>query len=229
MRKHYSILTISFFSSLLFTLLVFTGCKKEPVTNPVNTNNTAPANPVGEYFLKGVLGNEVIILQNNPSYFTNVSVENLSDHDGDNSLNGGEDNDHDLDDKSLLITGCKWNLNNVANSTVTGSISVQKEVFRIYVTPFMNNSYFGMWQPGTYNFAYNGTSKNGAYITVVDSKGTLWTSKGDQTGSTFSVTSRGSAAQSSVKVSGTLNCKMYDANGNMKPFTQVNFTANAGL
>ena len=207
--------------ALVFGGMLLSNCKKDVPQNPVQQNTTAT------HFMKGMLGGEVIMIQTNPSYYTNVS--NQPDADGDNDNNEENHNADADEDLSTLITGCEWfNTAEIGNTTL-GSVEMRKEVFRIYVTPFMNNPYYGMLNPGTYNFAYQHNSSSGAYITVRDKAGVLWTSKGDQTGSTFQITTRGTNKQTFATIAGTVNCKMYDSYGNMKLFTGGSFVANSGL
>lgn len=226
--KHY--LSLTSFTALIFAAIMLSSCNKEVTQNPVQQNTPAT------HYLKGLLGDEEIMVQTNASYFTDVSNQNDGDEDdditGDHNNDGHPDNGDDPDaneDHSTLITGCEWHITDQMKMTTTGSVELRKEVFRIYVTPFMNNQYYGMLAPGTYNFAYQNNSSSGAYITLRDKSGVLWTSKGDQTGSSFQITSRGASKQTFTTITGTVHCKMYDSNGNMKLFTGGSFTANSGL
>jgi hypothetical protein len=212
--------------------VTFSSCKKEVSQNPEQSNTPAA------YFLKGFLGPEEITIQNSSSYFTDASRQNSGnphggDHNGDGHVDNGQ---HDSlsttldDDNQLYITGCSWqNTNEQGIITTTGTVELRKEVFRIYITPSADNPHFDMLKPGIYNFASDDNASEGAFITVRDKDGVLWTSAGDQGGSTFEIQSREGNNQTFARVTGSVSCKMYDSSGNMKPLTSATFIANFGL
>lgn len=223
MKTHQRIIAISFFTASVFLINFLGGCKKENTVPPIRQATLATNN------IHGLLDGEEITVQNNASYFTDASNT-------DSSLTGilhhtdQHDEDEDLDDKSMLVTGCQWHTTDHAgNNVTTGTIQVHKEVFRIYVTPFLSSTtYYGMVQPGIYTFAYHNNNKNGAFLSMMDKSGVLWTSKGDQTGSSFQITTRGANQQTYTTIEGTATCKMYNAQGSVKTFTGT-FSAITGL
>ena len=201
---------------LVFSFTLFTGCTKARTqTTTVNTALTSS-------YIKGFLDGEEITMQTNASYFTNVSNQNGEGYD---EHNEGEDND-----KSTVVTGATFSDTTAMGIRPShGTIELRKEVFRIYVTPFMNSVYYGMVVQGIYNFAYTNGSHKGAYISIRDKNNVLWTSKGDQNNSSFMITERGTNKQMFSTVSGTFTCNLYNSQGSMKPFTNGTFTANFGL
>lgn len=229
MKISYRLFTFSFFATLILLITLLSECKKETTQVPVQQNT------LETYHIKGSLGGEEITIQGNASYFTDSTNPNLagvtnthtSDGDEDNHSVYG-DNDNDEDDKAMLVTGCNWNITDLAGVPVsTGNVSLRKEVFRIYVTPFLSSRYYGLLSVGTYSFA-NSNHKNGAIITMRDKSGVVWTSTGDQTGSSFQILTRGESQQISTAITGSINCKMYNAQGASKVFTGT-FSALVGL
>jgi len=231
MKPSYRILFLQLFAILFLAVNLFTGCKKEIPQTPVQQIALA------EHQITGFLGTEEIIIQTNASYFTDATGNNdtstIGNHNGDEHHDNGHhdsaDDDDDDDDKSNLVTGCEWHTtDNTGHNTTTGSVSVHKEVFRIYVTPFIGSPYYDMLVSGTYNFLTTTNSKNGAYLTIRDNSGVLWTSMGEQTGSSFLILTRGANEQTFTKITGAVTCKMYDGHSNMKIFTGT-FAAVSGL
>ena len=229
MKIRYRLLPLSFFATLILLITFLSECKKENAQIPVQQNT------LETYHIKGNLGGEEITIQGNASYFTDSTNPNLagitntitSDGDEDNHAIYG-DNDEDEDDKAMLVTGCNWNTTDLAGVPVsTGNVSLRKEVFRIYVTPFLSSRYYGLLSVGAFSFA-NSSHKNGAIITIRDKAGVVWTSTGDQTGSTFQIITRGENQYPSTAISGSVNCKMYNAQGASKVFTGT-FSALVGL
>lgn len=217
------------FSLLLLCSLNFSSCKKE------DQQQTPAQIPTPTYFLKGFLGDVEIITPGVPSYFTDAMNQNNENGNQDSSTIGDHNADGHHDNgnvnggqRSLSITGCKWNISDSQGIlTTTGSVELRKEVFRIYVTPFTSSEYYTLVEPGLYNFA-NDDSPDGAYVTMRDADGVLWTSDGEQSGSSFVITTRQNL-DSLATITGTFSCKMYNSNGTMKPFTSGTFTANVGL
>lgn len=224
MKLSHRLIAIPFFTVSLFLIIFLGGCKKEDTATPAQQTTLATNN------IHGLLDDEEIIVQNNASYFTDDTTNNTGSIHYTDQHSSGNTEDEDGDDKSLLVTGCEWhNVDNTGNHITTGTIQVRKEVFRIYVTPFLNSTvYYGMVQAGSYNYAYTNNNKNGAYLSITDKAGMLWTSKGDQTGSTFQITSRGANQQTFTTIAGTATCKMYNTQGNVKTFTGT-FSAITGL
>jgi len=205
-----------FFFFLLLFIISFSGCgKKEIVSAPATNTITSP------YYIIGKLGDEEILVQNTPSYYTNITNQNPEEN----------DDDDDDDDKSTLVTGCSWpGTNGSGNISSNATVEFRKEVFRIYVTPFTTTvNYYDMVATGIYPFAHGNHGSNGVYFAVTDKNGVLWTTKGNQHESSFEILSRGSNGQNSTNITGTIHCNLYDGNGNVKKFTSGTFSAIVGL
>ncbi len=201
---------------LAFVLLTVNSCKKETPAPFVEHHEHRDL--LGVKSLTGVLGDEPVTLVLNEPY-SDVVIEPAG-----NNPNGNV--------KLRLKTGSRWtDIDAQGIAVTTGSIEIKKEVFRIYVTPFMasDNGLYNMLLHGNRNFAASPNAANGVQLAVRDSNGVLWTTNGNQAGSSFDISSRGANMQTYATVSGTVNCKMYDGNGNVKQFTQGSFTADFGL
>ncbi|HWB63064.1 MAG TPA: hypothetical protein VG603_06100 [Chitinophagales bacterium] len=206
----------------LFTAIVFMdGCRKD-ADDSQNNSNTLTGN--SKYFITGLLGGQPVSIEGTPTYYSNSTNVEDSTH-----LNPWEHHDHDADDSSGFVTGSKWISSDMA--TTNGSMELRRLSVRVYVAPItgLSNQFYGMIATGPVNFAYNPDPNNGVYLAVRDKNNVVWTTKGDQTGSTFQITSRGDNRGTYATFSGLVTCKMYDGQGNMKPFTSVAFSAIAGL
>ncbi|MFN8285235.1 MAG: hypothetical protein U0V74_00705 [Chitinophagales bacterium] len=229
-----------FFTPIIVAFLIMgllTSCKKE-VNNVTTTNN-----PNSSYFLKGNLGGESIELTAPNSFYTDETVvdnedsEHCGEHHGPSHPEGdndgdelGGDGDNDEDDMAVITSGSSWNTTGANNKMLTqGTIEVRGLVVRIWVNPAKAQSYFNLFTPGIHSFAYENGAKAGAYVTVRDSNGVLWTSKGAQEGSTFEVLTRSELKGNYTTVTGVVNCKLYDNKGNVKQFTNGAFSANVGI
>lgn len=205
---------------VLFALLTFSGCKKE--TAPVNTSaSTTAATP--EYFLEGSFDGAPVTLQGTPEAFT-TSLDYVGHE--------VENHDHGDDDENVaLVTGTRWTTTDNNNAVKThGSIEVRKVVIRVFIAPMPTNQlHFDMLTPRTFAFFDGVTNTDGGYITYRDDSGVLWTSTGDQTGSTITIDSRGEMVGTSTKFAGTFTAKMYDGNGHSKLLSNVSFSGLAGL
>lgn len=205
----------------LFALLAMSSCKKE--TTPTTSTNTHSTQP--EYFLQGNFDGIPVMLQGTPEAFT-TSLDYVGNSDDQDADHQGDDDD----DNTTLVTGTRWTStdNNNAVST-TGSIEVRKVVIRVFIAPYpTSQEHFDMLVPRTFSFV-DGDNQDGGYVTFRDNLGVLWTSNGDQTGSTITITSRGDYVGASTKFAGTFTAKMYDGNGNSKLLSNVSFSGLAGL
>lgn len=204
-------LTISFFA--LFTTI---GCKKEITPTTTSNNNTAQP----EFFLRGSFDGAPVMLEGTPEAYT-ASLD-FTDED--------EDHDGDDDENTTLVTGTRWTTTDGGSARTTGSIEVRKVVIRVFIAPISTSQeHYNMLTPRTFAFFDVVDNGDGAYITFLDSNGVLWTSNGDQTGSTITINSRGEFAGTSTKFAGTFTAKMYDGNGNSKLLSNVAFSGLAGL
>lgn len=212
--------------AVLFVFLVFSGCKKEtiPASTAASTTAVSP-----EYFLQGSFDGARVNLQGTPEAFT-TSLDYVGYHeDHDAEHHDGDDDDDDVN--TTLVTGTRWITTDGANAVRThGSIEVRKVVIRVFIAPMPTNQlHFDMLTPRTFAFFDGVTNTDGGYITYRDDTGVLWTSNGDQTGSTITIASRGEMVGSSTNFAGTFTAKMYDGNGHSKLLSNVNFSGLAGL
>jgi len=219
-----------FISLILFCCCVyFTGCNKEkPLPQQAQQQSQHKLSRLSALLslLTGTLDAEPITLQTAADPYTKQVDE---DEQGQNDDNNDNDNGNaNSGAKSMMVSGSSWQGGNLA-ATPAGSIEIRTEVFRIYVTPFKVHGYYNSLSPGTYSFATPADTANGAYMAITDQSGTKWTTMGDQTGSTFTISSRGQAQQNNAQITGTVNCKMYDANGNVKSFTSGSFSTKMGI
>ncbi len=216
------------FTIVLFTILAMSSCKKE--TTPTNSITTTVAEPT--YFLKGNFDGAQVVLQGTPEAFTTSLdyVEHETEHHG-HDADGDDDDDDDDNENTTLVTGTRWTTTDGANAVRThGSIEVRKVVIRVFIAPMSTNQlHFDMLTPRTFAFFDGVTNTDGGYITYRDDNGVLWTSSGDQTNSTITISSRGELAGTSTKFAGTFTAKMYDGNGNSKLLSNVSFSGLAGL
>ncbi|MDB5282061.1 MAG: hypothetical protein JWO06_1136 [Bacteroidota bacterium] len=207
-------------------LVIFiSACKKESVApaavSNTNTTSTPAAPPV---FLSATLGGDLVNVQGTAKYFSDTTA--TEDEDEDNGCgHGNEDHDSNI---SIRETGGKWVTTDVTGQqiTTTAIIEVKKLAVRVYVAPIKQTNY-NMLSPGS--FGYSTTTNSGAYVAILDNKGVVWTTNGDQTGSTFQITERGDSTGAYTTFKGVFTAKMYDKHGNVKQITNGAFTSLAGL
>jgi|ERR1043165_6634324 hypothetical protein len=216
-------------------VVLFYGCKKETITPAVTQHPTSQHDLVQTKTLTGYLDNEPIELASNEPYVV-VSYDSPNGNAYANGSANGNSNGTTNNGLALgrvrLTTGTRFNGGEVRGiAQVSGTVEIRKEIFRIYVTPFMVNSrLYHALNNGNPNFAMLPSGMDSElYLSVRDASGTLWTTNGDQTGSTFEITGVGNNLQTFTTVTGNVNCKMYDGNGNVKQFTQGSFIADFGL
>lgn len=240
--------------AILCFILLVGGCKKEnPVLNNIDnsklnasrsaTNSGSPQNQnsamifqnaslSSSYYVGGTFGGHALLLAGNPSPFSDsIPPHATGMHSAHNTPNHFHYDTDDDDSTTYFITGANWNGNTSEGLAVSsGTIELGLAV-RVYIAPITGHATkYLMLQPGTQSF-YNTENEvhSGVLVTFTDAHGVLWTSNGDQTGSTFTITSRGADAGSSTTFSGTFSAKMYDPTGNMKLVTNGTFNAVAGL
>ena len=226
MKNTYTKLTLIVLVAVGFNL---SGCKKEAQVAPNNTNTAESDLTVlnSTSFLAGKLDGEEIRISGASSSYANMLT---IDSDG-----GTHDYDHDADDNSNtgFITGIKWVSNNPEGIVATqGSIELRKLSVRVYVAPIVSDLptyFYNIVTPSEYPFASSSNPNNGAFISLVDKNNVLWTSKGDQDGSTFQIISRGTNRGTATVISGIISSKMYDGHGHVKTFTSGAFNVVVGL
>jgi hypothetical protein len=217
--KNNNVFQISGLGLAIVCILLFSGCKKE--TGNSNAGKNATSNSA--YYLTGLLGGQALTISGTPTYTATKTVVDSSSGSG----SGGGTLPY-----IQYTTGCNWIVNGGSGSgsiITTGSILLNKLQVRVYVAPTTGTSpYYPLLQSTSFNFTTSANSTS-AYVAVRDNNGVLWTSNGDQTGSSFQVISYGNDQSSYTTFTGIVNCKMYDGNGNMKPLTSAAFNALAGL
>ncbi len=223
MRK-FNLINSLFVLAVLWSAIVISGCKKEPVVTPVKTVSAIAVEPADSAnFIKGYLGDEPIKFEGNAlSYNSYV--------DPDSAHQGGTGHDYD----SYYMSGSKWvtlSGTGLTSYATNASVEIRSLAVRVFVTPIAATSitYYNLLGQATYAFADGDNSNAGAYVSIHDKNGVLWTSTGDQDGSTLTITSRGANMNTYTVVSGTISCKMYDHTGNVKQLTGAKFTAALGI
>ena len=213
--------------NLLFALLLLgvvfaiNSCKKEPIVKNISTVTLADQDSAT--YLKGYLGDEPVKFEG-----TAISYSAYVDPDSANHQGGN----HDYD--SYYLSGSKWvtfSGSGLTASATNASVEIRSLSVRVFVTPIAATStnYFNLLSPAAYPFADGDNSNTGAFVTLRDKNGVLWTSQGDQDGSTLVVATRGANMGTYTVLSGTISCNMYDQVGNMKKLTGAKFTAALGI
>jgi hypothetical protein len=212
---------------VLWSALAISGCKKEAIVKPVATLSATAEQVDSANYLRGYLGDEPVKFEGSiVSYNAYVDPDSAMHHNG----NGNSDYD------SYYLSGSKWvtiSGGGLPASSASGnaSVEIRSLAVRVFVTPISATStnYYNLLGLATYPFADGDDTNAGAYVSLHDSNGVLWTSLGEQNGSTLTITSRGANMNTYTVVSGTISCKMYDSVGNMKLLTGAKFTAALGI
>lgn len=198
---------------LLVLLSLVWSCNKDNSVSPKN-NSASSA-----YYIKGLLGGEEIVISGTETAFKTLN-DTLHHEDDEDEAHEEEEN------RTLISTGCTWTASALVGGGInTGSLELKKLVVRIYISPITSQQIYNMLEPNSYGFSFDKNAHSGAYITMRDKQGVLWTSKGDQTGSVFVIKSRGEQQGDYATFAGTFSCKMYDEYGHMKLLTNGNFSA----
>jgi len=215
------------FALLLAGVLIINGCKKEttvkniaPVT--VNSESVDSAN-----YLKGYFDGAPIAFEGNATAY-HAFVDPDSANGGGGGGNPGQSHDND----AFYQSGSKWmNLNNAGIMSVNASLELRSLAVRVFVSPIanVNTTYFNLLSPTAYPVSSGQVGSAGAFITLHDKNGVMWTTHGDQDESTFVILTRGANLNSFTVITGTVSCKLYDGEGNMKKLTAAQFTAEVGI
>ena len=217
--KKIEIIKTSLAGSLLLAVFVISGCKKETPIKPVATvtvENVDSAN-----YFKGYFDGEPVKYEGNAYAFHSFI-------DPDSVNQSQSEHDHD----AYYQSGSKWvTLSGTGLQITNASVELRSLAVRVFVSPIVSVSttYYNLLGPATYPVANDDQSSSGAYVTIRDKNGVLWTSHGDQDGSTLLILSRGANMATYTVVTGTISCKMYDGEGNMKHLTGAAFTAALGI
>ena len=235
--KTTSVLKTCFAITFFSTVLIFSACKKEAVVTPANTANNnlttrttitndvpvKPSSSANRFY--AYLGGEEVRYEGTVIPF-NAFVDPDSahlDHDS---------NDHD--DDAYYQSGSKWVTINTSNSNLSitnASIEVRSLAVRVFVSPIVavSGTYYNQLGPATYGIASSTNPSKGAVITLRDKNGELWSSLGNQDGSSMVISSRGENMVTYTVVTGTINCKMYNSHGSMKMLTNATFATSLGI
>lgn len=218
-----STITKVLFIGLLLPVLFFTGgCNKEAAVKKiaqvtVNSNDVDSSNYFKGYF------------DGQPVKFEGKALAYNAFVDPDSAGNGGGNYDHD----AYYQSGSKWvTLNNAGIQVINASVELRSLAVRVFVSPSVPvaDVFYNLLNPAYYPVSDNSNNLNdGAFVSIRDAGGVLWTTKGDQDGSVLTITGRGANMNTYTEVSGTITAKMYDAEGNMKKLTNASFTAALGI
>jgi len=205
---------------VLWSVFAISGCKKEPIVKQISTVTVFDQDSA--IFLKGYLGDELVKFEGNGiSYNAYVNPDSNSQQHG-----------HGQDYAAYYMSGSKWvTLSGSGISATNASVEIRSLAVRVFVTPIAatSSTYYNLLGPATYQFADGDNTSAGAYVSMRDKNGLLWTSLGDQDGSTLTVTTMGANMVTYTIVAGTISCNMYDPSGHMKQLTGAKFTAALGL
>ena len=227
--KNLNVIKTLFAFSLLSSVLIIGSCKKEevrPGTDTVGpvTISATPQVDSANYF-KGYLGTEPVKFEGNAiAYNAYVDPDSVQNHGGNGQQ--GQDND------AYFMNGSKWvAISGAGLQTTNASIELRSLAVRVFVSPLQSESsiFYNLIKPTAYPFSTSNDPSKGAYISLYDKNGVLWTSAGDQDGSTLTVSTIGPNMSSYAVVTGLISCKMYDPHGNMKQLTGATFTASMGI
>jgi hypothetical protein len=231
--KKLNLIKAVFAVSLLSAVFIMDGCKKEATVKPAITGTATRATATytgavdSSNFLKGYLGNEAVKFEGHLiSYNSYVDPDSITGRPNGNGNGQGEDDD------AYYMSGSRWvSISQTGLQAVKASVELRSLAVRVFVSPaYMNSSmYYGLIERSTYQFSTDQNPGKGAYVSLYDKNGVLWTSAGDQDGSTLTVTSVGDNMNTYTVVSGIISCKMYDPQGNMKQLTGATFTASLGI
>ncbi len=216
--KKSELFKLSFAGSFMLAVFIIGGCKKETVVKPIATVTAASETN----FLKGIFDGEPVKYEGNAKSY-NAFI------DPDSSTNQNPD-EHDHD--AYYQSGTKWmTLSGTGLQITNASVELRSLAVRVFVSPItsVSDNYYSLLGPASYPVADVVHSSKGAVVTMRDKNGVLWTSHGDQTGSTMLILSRGANMGNFTVVTGTISCKMYDAEGTMKELTSATFTAALGI
>jgi len=217
--------TSKLFSVASFIAVVFLigGCKKEAAVKNIAPVTISSESVDSANYLKGYFDGEPVSFEGNASAY-NAYV------DPDSSQGGGGNQNHDND--AFYQSGSKWmKLTSAGVQSINASLELRSLSVRVFVSPLapVSTNYYNLLNPATYPVSSDGNASQGAYITLHDKNGVLWTSHGDQDGSTMVILTRGANMNTYTVVSGTVSCKLYDGEGNMKKLTAASFTAALGI
>jgi hypothetical protein len=212
--------------ALLSFVFVIDGCKKDtvkPTTIAPVTVGTGVA-PDSANYLRGYLGTDIIKFEGNAiAYNGYIDPDSAQNHGG--SANG-QDND------AYYMNGSKWvAISSLGLQSTNATVELRSLAVRVFVSPIQaqSSTYYGLLQDVSYEFSTNTSPGKGAYVSLYDKYGVLWTSSGNQDGSSLLVNYVGPSMGTYAVVSGLISCKMYDPNGNMKQLTGATFTAALGI
>ena len=209
---------------LTVATFVINGCKKETAVK-----NIAPVTLTGNQvdsavYLKGYFDGKPISFEGNASAYHAFVDPDSAQWGG--SGNQSQDND------AFYQSGSQWMKLTTANvQAINASVELRSLAVRVFVSPLapVSDDFYNLLNPANYQVADNHNASDGAYITLHDQNGVLWTSHGDQEGSTLIILTRGANMNTYTVVTGTISCNLYDGEGNMKKLTAASFTAALGI
>lgn len=210
------------FTGVLMVAVFISGCKKESAA----VKQVAPVTITGTQvdstnYFKGTFDGEPVKFEGNAQAYSA-----FEDPDSAHGGNGGGEHDQD----AYYMSGSKWVQFASGLVATNASIELRSLSVRVFVSPIVTTSvnFYNLLGPNIYPVADN-DGIQGAYITLHDKNGVLWTSKGDQDGSSLIILTRGANMSTYTVLSGIVNAKLYDSSHNMKKLTAASFTAAVGI
>ena len=213
---------------MLSSVLIIGSCTKEAIkpgndtVGPVSIS-AAPQVDSANYF-KGYLGTDLVKFEGNAIAYNGYVDPDSVEHENGNGQ--GPDND------SYFMNGSKWvAISNTGLQTNNAVVELRSLAVRVFVSPIqpVSSTYYNLLKTSSYPFSTQNEPGKGAFVSLYDKNGVLWTSAGDQDGSTLTITTVGANMTTYAIVTGLISCKMYDPQGNMKQLTGAKFTASMGI
>jgi len=155
--------------SLLWSVFIINGCKKEATIKPTITPIAVIAETIDSAnFLKGLLGDEPVKFEGNAVYYKGyVDPDSAGHHD--NPGNTGDPNGSTHDHDSYYQSGSKWvTINQTGLQLSTASVELRSLAVRVFVSPISasSNNYFNLLSQATYAVATSDNPSKGAYVTI---------------------------------------------------------------
>jgi len=224
--KKSTLLRVLFAISCL-SVLIIGGCKKEAPAKPTTVNTvTVNSGTAGTSVFKGTFDGVPISFAS-----AAIAYNGYVDPDSANQNGNGNGNGNGHDNDAYYVSGSKWVTIGNSLPITNASIELRSLAVRVFVSPthVSSSNFFNLINLATYPVATDDNPSQGAYISLRDQNGILWTSSGDQDGSSFTISSVGANMVTYAIVSGTITSKMYDGAGHMKNLRDATFTAALGI
>ena len=213
---------LSFLILIMVAIFTINGCKKEAIIKTIAPVTVSNKTVDSATFLKGEFDGLPISFEGNTFAYHGYVDPDSAGHGG----NQAHDND------AFYQSGSKWVTLTTAGIQVTNaSLELRSLAVRVFVSPIAAaaTDYYNLLTPSVFPVANDDNSSKGGYLTLHDSHGVIWTTRGDQDGSSLVILTRDVNMSTYTVVTGTISAKMYDGEGNMKKLTNALFTAALGI